>query len=145
MTLLKEYELSQEMHNYYGHLTWEIASIIIGGSIAGLALVISNQPRPPSIIVSIFAFVVTGMAIAFYYFMKRYREITKLHLDRCIEIEKRLDCLMKQHTKVKEADEEKKIPGPTGWGTVQAICIGLAVFGIVVAIYYLPICICKFN
>jgi len=133
-TFLKEYELSQDMHNYYGHLTWEIGSIIIGGSIAGLALVISNQPRP-SVVVSFFAIVVIGMAIAFFLFMRRYRNITKLHLDRCIEIEERLG--MKQHTKVKEA----KLPWPTGWGIVQSLCIFLIVLAIGIAIYYLiPVC-----
>ena len=130
---MKEYELSQEMHNYYGHLTWQIGSIIIGGSTAGLAIVISNQPRPSGI-VSSFAIVVIVMAFAFYLFMRRYREITEVHLARCREIEASLG--MKQHTKVKEAE----LPGPTGWTIVQILCIFLIAFGIVIAICYLPIC-----
>jgi len=138
MTLLKEYELSQEMHNYYGHLTWEIASILIGGSIAGLALVISSHPQPRAI-VSIFAIAVIGTASTFWFYMRRYRKITQVHLDRCREIETFLG--MRQHTNVNEA----KIPWPTGWGLSQSLCIGLIIFGIVIAIYYLPICICKFN
>jgi len=128
--LMKEYELSQEMHNYYGHLTWQIASILVGGSIAGLALVISSR-QTPKVMVSIFALAVTGGAFAFWLFMRRYGKIAEKHLERCREIE---ECLgMKQHSNVKEA----KPPWPTGWGIVQGLCWGLMIFGIVVALCYL--------
>ena len=152
ITLMKEYGLSQDMHNYYGHLVWEIASILVGGSIAGLALVVSYQPRP-SMSVSFFAFAVIAMAIVFFLVVRRYREITFVHLVRCREIEARIGFLQ-QHRYVQRAACEsfcvrrqdgreemiREIPSPTGWEIVQWLCIALMIFGLVIAIYYLPIC-----
>jgi len=151
MTLLKEYELSQKMHNYYGRLTWEIGSILVGGSLAGLALVISNIPRPSSV-ASIFTFAVAIMASIFCLIVRRYRDITRIHLVRCREIEA---CLgMKQHLYVEKAacksftvkrqdgEEEKieKIEFLTGWDMVQILCGVLVFIGIVIALYYLLPC-----
>jgi len=136
------------MHNYYGHLTWQIASILVGGSIAGLALVISNIHRP-SCVVSLFAVAVIGTASTFWLYMRRYGKITEIHLIRCREIEA---CLgMQQHRYVRRAgckpftvlrqdgkeEKIKKIPWPTGWELSQSLSIGLIIFGIVVATYYL--------
>ena len=151
MTLLKEYELSQEMHNYYGHLTWQIGSILIGAGITGLALVPREiLPFLGMSTVTIFGFMVAFMALVFLLFMERYRRITFAHLARCREIEA---CLgMKQHRYVQKAgyredffrrqdgvpEEIQKIHWPSGWRLVQALCVGLIVFALFLAICYWP-------
>lgn len=147
---LKEYELSQEMHNYYGRLTWEIGSIIVGGSIAGLAIVISRKPEP-RFVTPIFAFAVSMMALIFLMIIRRYRVIAEVHLARCRQIEA---CLgMEQHIDVQKAgckrltlkrqdsEEEplEKVPSPSGWTIAKILCIAEATLGIAIAICYLII------
>lgn len=148
-SLLKEYELSQEMHNFYANQLWQIASILIGGSITGLAILISSQPRP-STIISGFALPITFMAFILLLTARRFKAITFAHLVRCREIEARLE--MKQHIYVDRAgcrqiivrrqdgEEETigKIPSPTGYTLTQILCCILMATTLWIAIWYFP-------
>jgi len=131
-SLRKEYELSQEMHNYYGRLTWQIGAILLGGGVTALAIATSTA-NP--IIVFLVDMVFTILVYSFYRLVGRYREISWVHLARCREIERTLG--LQQHTYVEQAQTEAgvKIPGepktiraprkPSGWQTVEDLCIYL--------------------
>lgn len=131
-SLRKEYELSQEMHNYYGRLTWQIGVILLGGGVAALGAA-TTTVNP--IIVFLVDIVFTILVYSFYRFIGRYREITRVHLARCREIERTLG--LRQHTYVEQAQTNAgvTIPGepepirvptkPSGWQMTEDLCIGL--------------------
>lgn len=133
-SLRKEYELSQEMHNYYGRLTWQIGAILLGGGVAALGAATST--RDP-IIAGLFAIIFTVLDYSFYRFVGRYREITRVHLARCRQIERSLG--LQQHIYVEQAQTEAgvRISGelepirvprtPSGWQMVEGLCIYLNV------------------
>jgi len=145
--LLKEYELSQSMHNYYGKIIWEIASIFIGGGLAAVGLVASRVQRP-TIVVSLIALAFTILMIGFYVMNRRWRELVEVHLSRCRQIEMLLG--FRQHQLASMANAPSGVlinqgryskwiraTFPSGWGTIQLLVIGLVGAVWIIAIYFL--------
>lgn len=130
-SLRKEYELSQEMHNYYGRLTWQIAAIFLGGGITGLGVVVSTG-RP--ILVLLFTIAFTVLVYSFYLFARRNGNLAEVHLARCRQIERILE--LRQHTYARQANEPRGVTiegepepiiarHPTGWRVVKILCASL--------------------
>ena len=132
--LRMEYKLSQEMHNYYGRLTWQIGTIFLGGGVTGLGVAI-QAGRP----VIVFAAVVFTILVgSFYLVVRRYRQLAEVHLARCREIEDTLR--LRQHGYAKQATKPEGVvvpgerepicvPLPSGWYIIQ----GMSLFLIVLA------------
>ena len=104
--LLKEYELSQKMHNYYGQDIWVIGSIFIGGGLAAIALIVSRV-NPTNVMVSLVSFAVGLVNLLFYFKVRRSKKISEIHLRRCREIEQELP--LSQHQYVRLATGPKGI------------------------------------
>ena len=100
-SLRLEYRLSQEMHNYYGKIQWQIGSILITASLAGFAFGIQQDlPHPQFVPLAIG---LTLLLLMFFLIVRRHRWLGHIHLARCKEIEKILG--MKQHTLESKANE----------------------------------------
>jgi hypothetical protein len=141
--LLKEYELSQSMHNYYGKIVWEIASIFIGGGLAGVGIIASRVERP-TVIVSLFAIAFTVLMVGFYFMVRRWRDLAEVHLSRCREIEIELGLLQHQYASRANDPSGVIVNGkwlrasfPSGWGTLRGLIIGLVVAVWIIAAYFL--------
>ena len=147
--LLKEYELSQQMHNYYGRIVWEIGSIFVGGGLAMIGLIISRTSRPSSL-PALAAITFTILMICFYLMIRRFRVIAEVHLRRCREIENELGLYQHRYVRLATYTEgivihdetvrdtqSIKIPSPTGWTTLQSLIIFLVIISWVIAIYFL--------
>ena len=150
-SLLKEYELSQKMHNYYGRIIWEIGSIFMGGGLAAIALIVSRATRP-SVVPALASLAFTVLMACFYLIVRRFRNIAEVHLRRCRQIEKKLGLCQHRYVRLAarcngitidddtvkgETDRRIKIPLPTGWGITQALIIGLIVVSWIIAIFFL--------
>lgn len=144
--LIKEYELSQEMHNYYGRIVWEIGSIFIGGGLAMVGLFATRIHRPSADFTFI-ALTFTILMSAFYFMVRRWRQISEIHLARCRQIEIILG--LQQHELVKKANEPSgvwivqgdrkqwiRVPFPSGWQVVKGLSIGLSIMVWIMALYF---------
>lgn len=144
-SLLKEYELAQDMHNYYGRITWEIASILLGGGVAALAL----AAPLPKVIFAFFALGVSSFISAFYLLIRRHSRVAELHLVRCREIEATLG--LGQHLLISEGVHHIggvkvptdarpiRVPGPSGWRITQLLVSALVLTALGLAAYRLLI------
>lgn len=101
--LLLEYEMAQEMHNYYGKISWEIISIFIAGSLAlvGFSLQSPLITREGFIVVPI---TVTLVMIALYFLYNRIAQLVNIHLARLWQIEETLH--FHQHRNVGKAHDD---------------------------------------
>lgn len=109
--LMEEYRRSQDMHNYYGRLIWEMGAIFVGGGLAALGLAASREKILPEAIAAIGG-TVSLLMLIFYFNVRRSREIAEVHLARCREVEEELD--MWQHRYAWEATHDIRgveIPG----------------------------------
>ena len=82
--LLKEWELAQQMHNYYGNITWQIGSILIAASILTLGFA-SDMNHAGFAIPLAYLSMVTVVTWAL--FALRNRIIWSRHIHRAREIE----------------------------------------------------------
>lgn len=127
-SLLVEYGLAQEMHNYYGRIVWQIGAILIGGGIAAFGLVVRESLNQiPTFMPSFFWLILTAMIIGFRSFASRYRHVSFAHICRCMEIEKELG--LKQHTKA------RAVTGTGGWTILQILCIILIILTLAIALF----------
>ena len=145
--LIKEYECSQKMHNYYGKLIWEIGGILIGGGLAFVGIVVSRSIEfHPTYSVSLAAIVFTILMSTFFLSLRRWREIAEIHLNRCREIEG-IFSLYGQHQQVKDANKleglkieglEKPIvaPKPSGWASIKILITSLIIVVWIIAAYF---------
>ena len=148
--LLKEYELSQEMHNYYGRMIWEIGAIFIGGGTATIALIVSRVVAPSGT-AALGSWAVTLLMIIYYLKVRRTRDIAEIHLRRCREIERELGLLQHRYvsrggtpngvtindgTVPGRTDQRIRLHYPTGWATTQYLTVGLAILSYVVGIHF---------
>jgi len=140
--LLVEYQLSQEMHNYYGKITWQIGAIFLGGSIGAYGIVISETiGKMPTPLPGWFWVILLTMTLGFILFLRRFRGLAHIHLQRCIEIEEELG--LKQHTYAEEASHRailirgkcQKLPSPGGWVISVSLCIILLALTVIIALY----------
>jgi len=102
--LLLEYEMTQQMHNHYGRINWEIASILVAGSLAiiGFSLQSPIITKKPVLFVGI-AVAVTLIVFAWYLLFKRISQLADIHIARLLQIEKELN--FHQHEYVHNANE----------------------------------------
>jgi len=132
--LLEEYRRSQDMHNYYGRIVWQVAAIFIGGGLAALGLAASRENisrEAVTILGGTFSF----LMLIYYFLASRSSGMAEVHLARCREIEEELN--MWQHRYAWEASHDIRgveIPGeikpiivhePSGWRLLKLLCWGL--------------------
>jgi len=135
-TLLVEYQLSQEMHNYYGKILWQIGAIFLGGSIGAFGIVVSESiGTMPTPLPLWFWVIQLTMTVGFILFHSRLRNLAYIHLQRCIAIEKELG--MKQHT-----NKEENVGGLGGWVVSLGFCTTLLILTLIIALYMMGFKIC---
>lgn len=100
--LLLEYQMAQEMHNYYGKISWEIASILVAGSFALVGLSLQSQiiGQNKSLFIAVAVSVTILMAVMYFLF-RRIAELVEIHVARLNQIEETLH--FHQHRLVHEA------------------------------------------
>lgn len=103
--LLVEYEMAQQMHNYYGRMSWEIASILVAGSLAtiGFSLQSAIIEKKPLLYLVI---TITDSLIMFAWFLlfRRIARLVDIHVRRLIQIERELH--FHQHEYIHEAHKK---------------------------------------
>ena len=127
------------MHNYYGSQVWQMASFLIGGSIAGFVLILYQLPSNTSLIHLIslifFGSLVSVLAIVFLLMLRRHRGIAEVHLIRCRRLEEILGIY--QHNLVWNAQEGinhdrdnrvHKIEKPSGWQILTWMSVFIIIF-----------------
>lgn len=100
--LLLEYQMAQEMHNYYGKISWEIASILVAGSLAleGFSLQSEMMMNNKSLFFAV-AVVVTLLMLVLFFLFRRIANLVEIHVVRLNQIEETLH--FHQHRLVHEA------------------------------------------
>lgn len=118
-SLRLEYQLSQQMHTYYGRIVWQIGAIFLPVALAGFAFGMqSSLEKGPFVLLAAF---LTALLVFFLFSYIRLRWLAFVHIKRCEELEQELG--MKQHTLQHRANEKTiKIAGMeikpqclTGW------------------------------
>ena len=139
--LMKEYALSQGMHNYYGRLTWQIGTIFLGGGVAGLGYAIGTER---SEIILFATLVFTILIGSFYLFSGRNGKLALVHLARCREIEGKLG--LRQHIDAGFASKPEGVmiqgkpyraPLPSGWQIVKVLSLSLIILAWMITLYFL--------
>ncbi len=83
--LLTEWKTATEMHNYYGTITWQIASIIVAGVIISTTLLTDIKVTMiPTLIIGIGSLLLT---VVLYAFHVRNRDLGTCHVNRAKQIE----------------------------------------------------------
>lgn len=132
--LLIEYQMAQKMHNYYGKISWEIASILVAGSLALVGFSLQSE----IIIQKKFPFIVIGAGVSIlmlilYLFFRRISQLVEIHVARLIQIEETLH--FHQHRLVHKAQkeghviiegEDYSLSSPTGRNSVLCLCVLIA-------------------
>ena len=104
--LLLEYEMTQQMHNYYGRISWEIASILIAGSLAMVGFSLQSPLMTKELFIGIsvaFTLVMTMWLSLF----RRMNQLVEIHIARLLQIEKELH--FHQHTYIQEAHQKRRV------------------------------------
>lgn len=140
--LLVEYELSQQMHNYYGRIAWQIGAILLGGGTTAFGLVVSAtagelQSFLPLSFWILFAIMISG----FLLITRRCRALSYIYLLRCMEIEEELG--LRQQIYAEEAGrrevlirgEARRLPSPGGWPVLVTLCVLLLALTLIIALH----------
>ncbi|MBI3253369.1 MAG: hypothetical protein HYZ56_01390 [Nitrosopumilales archaeon] len=85
-SLLIEYRIAHEQHNYYGKILWQIASIFFPATLAVFAFGVQQDLSLDRFIP--LNFVLSALLLMFYFQAKRVRWLAFLQMQRCVEIEK---------------------------------------------------------
>jgi uncharacterized membrane protein len=150
-SLLAEYEAANKFVNHVDELNWQVGSILIGGSIAAVALsfnVANSQLRLAPAFVSLAGMI--SVACWFIY-VRRGRGMTRIAIARMMMIEYSLG--LEFHRYLYFADHNRprqvtfaypfarpetiEMPIPTGWGTVRLLTLGIILVFAAVVVYVL--------
>jgi len=85
-SLLTEYKIAHEKHNYFGKILWQIATIFLTASLAGFAFGV-QQDLPLLKLIFLNSFL-SILLLVFFFQARRLSRLSFLHLLRCKEIEK---------------------------------------------------------
>jgi len=101
-SLRLEYQLSQEMHMYYGRIVWQIGAIFLPVAFGGFALGIQqNLAKEQFVFLALF---ITGLLLFFLLSYWRIRWLAFIHIKRCEEIEGKLG--ISQHSLQHKANDK---------------------------------------
>lgn len=115
-SLRLEYQLSQQMHTYYGRIVWQIGAIFLPVVLGGFAFGIQSDLEKNQFV--LLAGFLTALLVFFLLSFIRLRWLAYVHIKRCEEIEPLLG--IKQHTLQHQANEKTiKIAGKE----IKPLCI----------------------
>ena len=121
-SLRVEYEAALRYAVHTTEINWQVGSILIGGSLAAVALTVSSRVRIPAILVTISAIVAIT---AWFLFLRRNRDFADITADRMRVIEVQLG-LGWGLWNILGANRQR-VSKPTGYGTAKFLAVGLIV------------------
>ena len=104
--LLLEYEMTQQMHNYYGRISWEIASILIAGSLVLVGFSLQSPLVTKEVFVGI-SVAVTLVMVMWGSLFRRITQLVDIHIARLLQIEEELH--FHQFRYVHDAHEKRHV------------------------------------
>jgi hypothetical protein len=105
--LLAEYKAAQSSAQHHDRLLWTVTSILCGGSLALMGIILKNSPMKGVWGVVSFLLCVLGLilTVLVWFAQRQFRRLRKHRYDRCKEIEEVLNMNLHRATVWKEGSQ----------------------------------------
>lgn len=131
-SLRVEYTAAIKYAVHTTEINWQVGSILIGGSLAAVALTVSSRTRVPSILVSLSAIVAIT---SWFLFLRRNRDFADITANRMRAIEVQLGIGWGLWNVL--GNQRQAIHGPTGYSTARFLAGGLIILLSILVAYLL--------
>jgi hypothetical protein len=137
-SLRVEYQAAIRYAIHCTELNWQVGSILIGGSLASVALSLTApKPRIPAVLVTLAA---TVAILAWYLFLRRNRDFAHIATVRMVSIERELGLEWGLQSLVSYASGgnltyPQRVTGPSGFVTASFLAFGLVIILLILVIY----------
>lgn len=136
-SLRTEYQVAMRYAIHATEINWQLGSILIGGSLAAVALALTTKLQIPVILITLGAIVAI---LAWFFFLRRNHQFAAIAIDRMIRIEQELGLVWGLQASVRFGVPQKDTPNPrlakpTGYGTSIFLAVGLVVVLLALIIY----------
>jgi hypothetical protein len=135
-SLRAEYKAGLQYAVHTTEINWQVGSILVGGSLAAVALTVSAHVRIPTILITFSAIIAI---VAWFLFLRRNRDIGDIIAGRMRAIEIQLGLGWGVWNLV--GYNRKTIHGPMGYTTAQFLVAGLilSLSTLIVYLIFFPI------
>jgi hypothetical protein len=136
-SLRTEYQVAMEYAIHCTELTWQVGSILIGGSLAAVALSLTTNAKIPIALVTSGAIVAI---IAWFLFQRRNGNFAAIATDRMITIEQWLRLGLHTTSRYgarQQVPPNPHVPKPSGHVTAAFLAVGLVLVLSLLVVYVL--------
>jgi UDP-N-acetylmuramyl pentapeptide phosphotransferase/UDP-N-acetylglucosamine-1-phosphate transferase len=134
-SLRTEYQVAMRYAIHCTELSWQVGSILIGGSLAAVSLSLTTKAKIPTVLITLGAI---AAILTWFLFQRRNAGFAGVATDRMIEIEQQLGLAL--HTKARyfgRSEPSNRVGGPKGSITATFLAFGLILVLSVLALFLL--------